>query len=94
MNPLVCLGAARDGAPVVHVPDKGAQAPHEPPCHHLLSLDEVEEDQVGTYILYCQAVATHGQDNRKRQENRSLTKLIFSCRSLKSMVRLRVLHFV
>ncbi len=53
MNPLVCLGAARDGAPVVHVPDKGAQAPHEPPCHHLLSLDEMEEDQVGTNIFCC-----------------------------------------
>ncbi len=63
----VCLGAARDGAPVVHVPDKGTQAPHEPPCHHLLSLDEMEEDQVGRniFILPYQKVATNGQDDRK-----------------------------
>jgi hypothetical protein len=50
---------------VVHVPDKGAQAPHEPPCHHLLSLDEVEEDQVGTYIfVLLQMVKMIERDSR------------------------------
>ncbi len=79
MNHPVCLGAARDGASVVHVPDKGAQAPHEPPCHHLLSLDEVEEDQVETciFLLPYQAVTTNSQDNRKVQENRSFTWFFF-----------------
>ena len=44
-------GAAGDGAAVVHVPDQGAQAPHEPPRHHLLPLDEVEENQVRTHLI-------------------------------------------